>query len=269
MRSKLEEKANKFITQQEKLREKQENLSELQTDVFGADSEETEEKAREFFSDVGGLEQKSSKTQEIDELRDELEELKDALETTREELQELLVEVQFPLNETVNVSDDVVEFPYSAEIPQSVIDAIEAVLQVDLSEDGVVIDTDAIRVKTTDVDEAMDQAMNRIDELRSKANTMVDVEQYVNEINGRDEKLAKTLYVLYQTENALTKKELEKRIGVETGELRGQLYYVLENDPYLKKSDQKFSLSDTGERVTEAYIDRHGRPEGLPDEVKA
>lgn len=266
MRDKLKEKAKSFIDLQETKDEKQSQLKDLQAEMFGEDSEETEQKAREFFSNVGGLEQQSSKTQEIDELRGELVELEDSLETTREELQELLVEVQFPLNETIGVGDDQVEFPYSEEVPQEVIDAIEIVLEVDLSEDGVTIDTDAIRAETTDVDEAMDRAMDRIDELRSKANMMVDVEQYVDDIYGRDEKLAKALYVLYQTDESLPKKEIEKRIGVETGDLRGQLYYVLDNDPYLKKSDQEFSLSDTGERVMEAYIDRYGRPEGLPEE---
>lgn len=268
MRDKLVEKAKKFIDLQETRDEKQSRLRELQAEMFGDDSEETERKAREFFSNVGGGEQQSGKTEEIDALREDLTELEETLDTTREELQKLLVEVQFPLNETINVEDDKIEFPYSEEIPSEVIDAIESVLEEDLSKEGVTIGTDAIRAEAMDVDEAMDRVMNRIEELRSKANMMVDVEQYVDDIYSRDEKLAKALFVLYKSD-PLPKKEIEKRIGVETGDLRGQLYYVLENDPYLKKSNKKFSLSETGERVMEAYLDLYDPPEGLPEEVEA
>lgn len=269
MKDNLIEKARKYTDLQETKEEKQSELRELQSEMFGEGSEETEKKAREFFSDVGGSEQQSTKTQEIEELRQDLSELEETLETTREELQELLVDIQFPLNETINVGDEEVVFPYSEEIPQEVIDAIEFVLEEDLSAEGVRIETDAIRVETADVDGAMDQAMSRIQELRSKANMMVDVEQYVDDIHSRDEKIAKTLYVLHQSGSPLTKKEIEKQIGVEAGDLRGTLYYVLDNDPYLKKSDSEFSLSDMGDQVIEAYIEQHGAPEDLPEEVEA
>ena len=115
----------------------------------------------------------------------------------------------------------------------------------------------------------MDQAMSRIQELRSKANMMIDVEQYVDDINSRDEKIVKTLYVLHKSNNPLSKKEIEERIGVDAGDLRGTLYYVLDNDPYLKKSDSEFSLSDMGRRVIEAYIEQYGSPEDLPEGVEA
>lgn len=263
------EKARKYTDLQETKEKKQSELRELQSEMFGEGSEETERKAREFFSDVGGSEQQSTKTQEIDELRQDLSELEKTLETTREELQELLVDVQFPLNETINVEGEEVVFPYSEEIPQEVIDAIEFVLEEDLSAEGVRVETDAIHVETADVDGAMDQAMSRIQELRSKANMMVDVEQYVDDIHSRDEKIAKTLYVLHQSGSPLTKKEIERQIGVEAGDLRGTLYYVLDNDPYLKKSDSEFSLSDMGNQVIEAYIEQYGAPEDLPEEVEA
>lgn len=269
MQDNLIEKARKYIDLQETDQEKQNKLRELQSEMFGEGSEETEKKAREFFSDVGRGEQQSTKTQEIDELRQDLSELEETLETTREELQELLVNVQFPLNETIDIEDEEIVFPYSDEIPQEVIDAIESVLEEDLSREGVKIETDAIRVETADVDVAMDQAMSRIQELRSKANMMVDVEQYVDDINSRDEKIVKTLYVLHKSNNPLSKKEIEERIGVDAGDLRGTLYYVLDNDPYLKKSDSEFSLSDMGRRVIEAYIEQYGSPEDLPEGVEA
>lgn len=269
MQDELIEKARRYIDLQETEKAKQDRLRELQSEMFGEGSEETEKKAREFFSDVGGGEQQSAKTQEIDELRQDLSDLEETLENTREELQELLVDVQFPLNETIDIEDEKVVFPYSDEIPQDVIDAIESVLEEDLSKEEVKIETDAIRVETDDVDGAMDQAMSRIQELRSKANMMVDVEQYVDDINSRDEKIVKTLYVLHKSENPLSKKGIEERIGVDAGDLRGTLYYVLDNDPYLEKSDSEFSLSDMGRRVIEAYLEQHGSPEDLPEGVEA
>jgi uncharacterized coiled-coil protein SlyX len=269
MREDMIEKAKKMNELQNKVRDQQERLRELQSEMFGNGSEETEQKAREFFSSVGGDGDSSGRSREIDELRSSLSEAETELETTREELQKLLVDVRFPLNETIDPDENEVEFPYTEEIPQEVITAIEIALDEDLSEEPVSIDTDAIRVNTSDVDGAMDLAMNRIETLRSKANMMVDVEQYVDELHGRDEKIVKTLYTLQQAEEPLTKGELEERIGVESGDLRGSLYYVLDNDPYLQKSDSQFSLTDIGKRVIEAYCEHYGVPDGLPEEVEA
>lgn len=257
------------VMEMHRKREKiQERIEQLQTEMFGEGSEETERKARAFFSDVGQGQEGESRTEEIDELRDEHAETEQALEAAREELQELLVNVQFPLNETIDVRDEEVAFPYSEEVPQEVLDAIELVLNEELDQDGVTFDTDEIRVETTDVDEAMDLVMGRTEDLRERANTMVDVDQYVEDIRDRDEKLAKVLYVLYWSGEEFSKKELEERIGVESGALRGQLYYVLDNDPYLEKNEQKFSLSDTGRRVMEEYVDRYDPPEGLDEVVE-
>ncbi|MDH5020354.1 hypothetical protein [Halobacterium rubrum] len=268
MEAEIIERAKRLIDLQEDVHKKRERLQNLQSEMFGNGSEETEKKAREFFSSVADDQDNSGKTQKIDELRSSLSESEDELETTREELQKSLVDVKFPLNETIDATENGVEFPYSDEIPQEVIEAIEMALEEDLSGDPVSIDTDAVRVETADVDEAMDLAMDRIEGLRSKANMMVDVEQYVEDLHDRDEKIIRTLYVLQQSGESLTKGELENQIGVESGELRGSLYYVLDNDPYLQKSDSQFSLTDMGERVIEAYCEHYGAPD-LPEEVEA
>lgn len=268
MEDELIEGAKRMTDLQEEVQVKQEKLNDLQSEMFGNGSEETEKKAREFFSSVGNDGINSGKTQEIDELRSSLSESEAELETTREELQKLLVDVKFPLNETIDAMESEVEFPYSEEIPQVAINAIEIALEEDLSRGPVSIDTDMIRVETTDIDEAMNLAMSRIEELRSKANMMVDVEQYVEALHDRDEKIVKTLYLLQQSDNPLSKGEIEDRIGVESGELRGSLYYVLDNDPYLEKSDSQFSLTDMGERVIEAYCEHYVAPD-LPEEVEA
>jgi len=262
------EKAERMTELQKEIHDKQERLQELQSEMFGNGSEKTEKKAREFFSSVGVDESNSGRTQEIDELRSSLSKSEAELETTREELQKLLVDVKFPLNETIDTTESEVVFPYSDEIPQEVINAIEIALEDDLTGGQVRIGTDAIQVETADVDVAVELAMDRIEELRSKANMMVDVEEYVEELHDRDKKIVKTLYVLQQCDEPLTKGELENRIGVESGELRGSLYYVLDNDPYLEKSDSQFSLTDMGERVIEAYYEHYAAPD-LSEEVEA
>lgn len=268
MKSEIEQKAKKIVGLHESVREKQEQLQKLQSEIFGNGSEEIEQKAREFFSSVGGERRAPGKTQEIDDLRSDLSNSKSELEATREELQKLLVDVRFPLNETIDTTESEVVFPYSEAIPQDVIDGIELALDADLTGGRVSIETDAIRVETTEIDEAMDRAMERIENIRSRANMMVDVEQYVEDLHSRDRKIVRALYVLQRSDESLTKSEIEDRIGVESGELRGSLYYVLDNDPYLQKSDSQFSLTDIGERVIEAYCERHGSPD-LPEEVEA
>lgn len=269
MRDETIERAKKMTGLQQEVNEQQERLEQLQSEMFGNDSRETEEKAREFFSNVGGDRKNSGRTQEIDELRARLSESKSKLETVREELQKLLVEIRFPLNETITTENDKVEFPYDEDIPQEVIDAIEIALGEDLNGDPVSIDNDAIRVHATEVDEAMDMAVDRIESLRSKANNILDVEGYVEELHDRDQKIIKTLYALQQADRPLSKSEIEKRIGVDNGVLRGNLYYVLDNDPYLKKSDSQFSLTDVGKRVIEVYCRHHGVPDNSPGEVEA
>ena len=43
------------------------------------------------------------------------------------------------------------------------------------------------------------------------------------------------MFTLREIGKPLTKNEIKKEMGLESGDLRGQLYYVLGNDPYLQK----------------------------------
>jgi len=267
MKDGLEDKADKYRSLQEELEAKQAELQEIQAGTFGTDSKNAEKRAREFFSnasrDVG-----SGRTEKIDALRDEISELEDDLTAAKEELLERLVDVQFPFEEVIKPKDETVEFPFSEPIPGEVIKAIEDVLNEDLKGDNVAITTDALIVETADVEEAIGMAEDRIEGIRANAGTKVDIDEYLEELRERDRKVALTLHILHQDE-PLTKKEIEDRMGVESGALRGQLYYVLDNDPYLKKSGQEFSLTETGREVIKGYVEEYGEPEGLeqPQEV--
>ena len=42
------------------------------------------------------------------------------------------------------------------------------------------------------------------------------------------------MFTLREMGKPLTKNEIKKEMGLESGDLRGQLYYVLDNDPYYR-----------------------------------
>jgi len=267
MEDDIEKIARTYYNVQASLQSKHEELSELQAGTFGTDSENTEERARQFFSNAsrnGG----SGQTEKIDKLRDEISELEEDFETTREKLLERLVDLQLPFEQVIEPKEQVVNFPFSEEIPEEVIKSIEEVLNEDLSGGSVRISTNSLVVETDNVEDAIEMAESRIESLRANAGTKVDIDEYLEELRGRDKKVALTLYILYN-EQPLTKKQIESRMGVEPGTLRGQLYYVLENDPYLKKQEKEFSLTETGRDVIEGYIEEYGEPEGIkePTEV--
>jgi len=70
------------------------------------------------------------------------------------------------------------------------------------------------------------------------------------------------LYVLHENDNKpMTKAELEDAIGLDRGDLRGQLYYVLDNDPYLKKQDDGITLTPNGMKVIERFVEQYDVPE--------
>jgi len=267
MENGLTEKASRYYEVQNEIESKQETLKELQAGTFGTDSEDAEERARQFFSNAS-RDNGSGRTEKIDELRDEISKLQDELNAVREELLERLVDLQLPFEQVIEPGEETVKFPFSEQMSEEVIQAIEDVLNEDLGNGEVIINTDALVVETEDVEEAIEKAETRIETLRTNAGTKVDIDEYLKELRSRDEKVAQTLYILLE-EEPLTKKEIESRMGVEPGALRGQIYYVLDNDPYLKKQDGEFSLTETGREVIKEYIEEYGEPEVIeqPKEV--
>lgn len=260
----FEEKARRYYEVQEKTESKQEELRELQAGTFGTDSEDAEERARQFFSDAS-LDGGSDRTEQIDQLRDEIADLENDLSSVREELLGRLVDLQLPFEEIIEPGEDTVEFPFSKQLADEVIQAIEDVLNEDLDSGDVVINTDGLLVETDDVEDAIEKAESRIESLRANAGTKVDIDEYLEALRRRDKKVALTLYILYQDE-PLTKKDIEAKMGVESGTLRGQLYYVLDNDPYLKKEGEEFYLTETGREVIKGFVEEYGKPEGIEEQ---
>lgn len=261
MREKVKDLAKRYRELQTQVEALEEKIQELRRDTFSAESQDTEEKARELFSEVGVSSDGSSKTAEMDELQDQKAELESEIDDIEEELRELLVNVTFPLNEEINTDNETVSFPYSDPIDQEVLDGIAQVLGGDFGKKNVSIETEAITVDTDSVDKAIDAVQEHVQDIRQSAEALLDISSHVDAVHERDSKVAAMLYILDRSQqDSLTKKEMEKEIGLDKGDLRGQLYHVLNDDPYLTKHDQQVSLTSTGQEVIEEFVRKYGTP---------
>lgn len=274
MRQPLIDTAERFSELQAEIEEVEEKISDLQRDTFGVESEETEKKARQLFAEVGAAKDGADVSDQIDELRDERNQLEEELESVRSELLEQVADIRFPLDGTIENQGDEVVFPYSEEIEEDVLEAVETVLAEDFSTNGVTINTEAIIVETDSTDEAIEAVERRVTRLRQTAEAQYDAADHVENLRDRDPKVAGMMFTLREAGEPMTKSELEKEMGLDSGDLRGQLYYVLDNDPYLQKPDQEVELTSTGEMVIDEYVDQFGEPtwgkgENESEEVEA
>ena len=260
MRQPLIETAKKFSGLQADIQKIQEEISELQRDTFGVESKETEQKARQLFAEVGAAKDGASTSEKIDELREERNQIEQELESVRSNLLEQVADIRFPLNGTINNQGDEVVFPYSEPIEEDVLEAVETVLTEDFNKNGVTINTDSIRINTKSTDKAIEAVEKRVTKLRKTAEAQYDAADHVDKLHERDAKVAGMMFTLRKEGEPMSKKELEKKMGLDSGDLRGQLYYVLDNDPYLQKPDQRVELTSTGEMVIDEYIDQFGEP---------
>lgn len=260
MRQPLIDTAKRFTELKAEIEEVEEKISDLQRDTFGVESEETEKKARQLFAEVGAAKDGADISNQIDELRDERNELEEELESVRSELLEQVADIRFPLDGTIENQGDEVVFPYNEEIEEDVLEAVETVLTEDFSNNEVTINTEAIIVETDSTDEAIEAVERRVTRLRQTAEAQYDAADHVESLDDRDPKVAGMMFTLWEADKSMTKSELENEMSLESGDLRGQLYYVLDNDPYLQKPDQKVKLTSTGEMVIDEYVDQFGEP---------
>ncbi|PSQ26287.1 hypothetical protein BRD03_10745 [Halobacteriales archaeon QS_9_68_17] len=240
--------------------ETEQKLSELKSDTFGTDSEEAEEKARSFFENVG-MGEGAGKTQEIDETKQKLNDIEQKLEEFQEEILRTLTEVQFPFNETIDQRDSSVAFPFTKELPEETIEVINNVVQNDGGTGTVELEREGLVTHTDEVNEAIDEVEEFVNKLRKAAQHELNTEDYAKDLIERDIKIQRMLYELYENDEPLAKKELEMETGVEKGGLRGVLYHVLDDEPYLVKENKKYRLSDIGEDVVEKFLEQFGVPE--------
>lgn len=262
MRGELVETAKRYSETQDRLEEINDEINELRQQTFGDESEETEEKARQLFNEVSHTNDESSKTEQLNSLRDEKEELQEERAETETDLLELLVDIKFSLDETIQGDQPPVEFPFNESIDPAVLNAISAALSEDMQNGEVEIRTDMIVVDTASVNDAIESVERKVTQIRQRADANLDVPAHVKKVKDRDPKVAAMLYVLHENNNEpMTKAELEDAISLDRGDLRGQLYYVLDNDPYLKKQDDGNILTPNGMKVIERFVEQHSIPE--------
>jgi len=262
MEQELEKTAREYIETQEELENKQDELDERREEVFGTDSEEGEDLAREFFADVG-MESGSEKADEVDQLEETVSELDDKLNRLEEEFYKLLTEIKFPLD-GVNSRNGETTFPFFEEIEEKTIEGMEQL--IDINTNGVELKTDSIVADYSEAEEAMEEVKEWTEDIRKSARRQLSIEEYVEKLKERDEKIQAMLCVLYDEGEPMEKKDLEMAVGVEKGGLRGVLYHVRDNDPYLQETEDGYELSKTGEDVVEEFLNRYSVPEISEDE---
>jgi DNA repair exonuclease SbcCD ATPase subunit len=243
MKQELENTASEYLEVQEEIEEKQRELNEKKEETFGTKSEEGEDLAREFFSDVG-MDTGSKKTDEVDELEETVSELEQKFNEIEKDFYKLLTGVKFPLDENIEDKDGEVVFPFFEEIDERTIEGMEQL--IDINKNGVELRTDSIVANYSEVEEAIEEVKNWTEKIRESSRRQLNIDEYVSELKNRDEKIQAMLCVLYEEDQPMAKKDLEMAVGVEKGGLRGVLYHVLDNDPYLQKTDNGYKLSKTG-----------------------
>ncbi|PSQ54642.1 hypothetical protein BRD22_11720 [Halobacteriales archaeon SW_8_68_21] len=262
MRQELIDAAKEYCEAQSRIEEIEQEIDELREETFGNGSKQTEEKAKELFSELSSAEGESSNTETLSELREEESEIKERLAKLENDLLENLVTVRFPMDETIQGNKRPVEFPFSESVSQDVLDAISSALGEDIGDGEVKIQTGSIVVDTASIDDAIDAVKTEISDIRDRADANLNVPEQVQKVKNRDSKVAAILYVLHENDNKpMTKAEVEDAIGLDRGDLRGQLYYVLENDPYLEKGEDGFTLKPNGIKVIERFVNKYDVPE--------
>lgn len=268
----VSEAAQQYYELEQELDERKQEISELRSRVFGADSEEVEEQARSLFESVGNT-NGSGKSQKIDDLEQEVEDIEQEIDEMREELRREFTEIRFPFDETIEHREekDEVGFPFTEPLSEDVIQAIDDddVIRNDLNGGDVELRTSEIVVHTDDVSEAISAVEDFAKDLREAARHELNTDDYVEKLAGRDLKIQRMLYELYESEEPLAKKELEERSGVEKGGLRGVLYSVYDRDPYLNKENQEYTLSEIGKSVIEKFVEQYEKPEIPTDDEES
>jgi predicted nucleic acid-binding Zn-ribbon protein len=260
MRQPLIDNTEEFIKIQERIDEVKKRISDLQEEKFGSDSEETEEKARQMFAQVGSAKDGIADSEELDELKSELKGLEEDRESLKEDLWEQMADIRFPLDGTIKTRDGEVVFPYSEEIEGDILDVLESVLAEDFNKNEVEIESTAITVDLESTDEAIEAVENRVAQLRDTAEQQYGAADHVKNLRERDSKVAGMMYTLRKVGEPLSKNELENEMNLDSGDLRGQLYHVVKKDPYLTKPDKEVELTTMGKMVIDEFVESVGTP---------
>jgi hypothetical protein len=261
----VEEFIKQIIDLTDEIKKLENEIIQKRSEVYGSESVD-ENLAATFYREIAetapGLEKQKEALKESEK---SLEELKRKLEEIKKNTYKALTNVKFPLktgSEGIEKKNGDIVFHFDREIENAVLNEVEELLGINLSSDKVKILSNRIEVKSVDsIPDAMKQTLDQVERIRKAAMNQLKIDDYVKELKGRDEKIQKMLYVMYEAGKPLTRKEMEMMAGLEPASLRGVLYLVEKRDPYLRKLERgKFELTPLGKNVMKKYQEKYGSP---------
>ena len=273
--SQVKENYGKLIAARNKVGQLEQEVTKLKQDAFGEVTAK-EDIAKKFFNQL------AISTDQMKNTEKELQEKKNLLEQAKKEEKEAtdmflksLTTMRFPLklgSEGIEKKNNTVVFLFSEEVDKDLLEEIRKNLEPDcFTSAKVQIQGDRIIAKGfDDVSEAMKEVINHVEtKIWKAASGALEVDKYVLELKTRDEKIQKMLYVLWESGGKpLTKKEMEIRSKVQSGDLRGVLYVVLKRDPYLREGEKgQYYLTEVGKRIMQRYKEKYGSPIGKEAEI--
>lgn len=254
-----------IIQKEGELKNLENETVQLRSAVFGSESVDRD-LATTFYREIAetssGLESQKETLQETEK---SLKDQKNELNELKKNAYNKLTNVKFPLktgSEGIQKSNGDIVFLFDREIEDEVLREIEKLLGIELSSGKVNISSNQIEVKdATSIKDAMKLTIEQVEKIRKAAMNQLKTDDYVKELNTRDQKIQMMLYVLYEAGKPLTRKDMETKAGLEPASLRGVLYVVEKRDPYLKKLDRgTFELTPLGKNVMENYKEKYGSP---------
>lgn len=261
-----------IIQKEGELKNLENETVQLRSAVFGSESVDRD-LATTFYREIAetssGLERQKETLQETEK---SLKDRKNELNELKKNAYNKLTNVKFPLktgSEGIQKSNGDIVFLFDREIEDEVLREIEKLLGIELSSGKVNISSNQIEVKdATSIKNAMKLTIEQVEKIRKAAMNQLKTDDYVKELNTRDQKIQMMLYVLYEAGKPLTRKDMETKAGLEPTSLRGVLYVVEKRDPYLKKLDRgTFELTPLGKNVMEKYKAKYGSPLLKKDEI--
>jgi hypothetical protein len=264
----VKENYGKLVDARKKTAQLEEEVTKLKQDAFGEVTAE-EDIAKKFFSQLAvSTDQMKDTERELQEKKNLLEQAKKEEKETMDAFLKSLTTMRFPLkmgSEGIERKDNTIIFLFSEELDKDLLEEIHKNLEPDcFTSTKVQIQGDKIIAKGfDDVSEAMKEVMSHVETKIWKASSgILEVDKYVSELKTRDEKIQKMLYVLWEAGGKpLTKKEMETRAKLQTGDLRGVLYVVLKRDPYLREGEKgQYYITEVGKRVMQRYKEKYGSP---------
>lgn len=246
---------------------KKRKVAELERATFGEISR-NKDLARRFFTELAeSPEEVRTANKKVQEEKASLKKLEEDFQNAQQNFLTTLGEIRFPLKmgaEGIEARENEIVFRFDSEIDKDILDKISKYLGPEsISSKDVEVKTDGIVVRDyQEVTDAMEKVLTHVEiKIRKAAANMLKLDSYVVQLHNRDYKIQRMLYVLYEADMPLRRRDMEIRSKLESGDLRGVLYLVRDRDPYLKQLDGgEFTLSDIGKRVMERYVEKYGSP---------